>query len=487
MAVLPCTSEKILKWSDFILKTNSELNNHHLPYYNIHPRVPAIIKNLYNTVFSGSHTNKYSGCYERYIKGLYMVNQQSKPGLRDATEDVEQNFAPWPASSATQEMLADVDAMGQEPEIQLKASPLRLIFEAPDGNQYTWLKSKSYLGPSIAADDLENVKKTSCGDGTAQGTMVGWAPWMKRRAQVFCNDDFCNMHPYGTQYQTSDQQKLGVHQKDVKTTNSDLLSGNPNWLFNVVPDAPTWNMIEMDYTTEKRYDVSHCFNHIYVPENATFESWTTKVCNDPRGCLPLKFTTNPCIYDRGVLNSGAVGPLPLNHNITFPRGGTWDPMGASNDWGLPIPAYVFDDTVVTANEYVYPHAHWLQGDNFMANMISYGGMGWPPNPEVGRYTMCNETHGWYKDTWKSGNMAPTYMQNAQSDVYTWWQPFDTPGVWEAALMNAGRRRRDAPEPRNSSYTYSITPVIPFTTEELERLQAGRSAHTLRAVSNIFIF
>ena len=76
------------------------------------------------------------------------------------------------------------------------------------------------------------------------------------------------------------------------------------------------------------------------------------------------------------------------------------------------------------------------------------------------------------------------MKNGQSDVYTWWKPFDTPGgVWEAALMNAGRRRRDAPEPRNSSYI----PVIPFTTEELERLQAGRSAHTLRAVSNIFIY
>ena len=416
-----------------------------------------------------------------------MVNQQSKPGPRDQTEDVEQNFAPWPASGAPQEMLADIDAMGQEPEIQLKASPLRLIFEAPDGNQYTWLKSKSYLGPSIAADDLENVKKTSCGDGTSAGTMVGWAPWMKRRAQVFCNDDFCNMHPYGTQYQTSDQQKLTVGQKTQPTNNADLLSGNPNWLFNVVPDAPTWNMIEMDYTTDKRYDVSHCFNHIYVPENATFESWTTKACNDPRGCLPLKFTTNPCIYERDHMTSA--GPLPLNHNITFPRGGTWDPFGSTNVIGMPEGAYIYDDTVVSANEYVYPHAHWKNGDNFFLNVFSYGGSAWPPNPAVGTYTMCNETHGWYKDTWKSGNLAPTYG-NLQSDVFTSWGPFDTPGsLWEAALINAGRKRRDAPSDppthpsQNEGYS-SIAPVIPYTTEELERLQSGRSAHTLRAVSNI---
>lgn len=38
------------------------------------------------------------------------------------------------------------------------------------------------------------------------------------------------------------------------------------------------HMIEMDYTSEKRYDVSHCFNHVYVPENATYESWTNQVC-----------------------------------------------------------------------------------------------------------------------------------------------------------------------------------------------------------------
>ena len=100
--------------------------------------------------------------------------------------------------------------------------------------------------------------------------------------------------------------------------------------------------------------------------------------------------------------------------------------------------------------------------------------------------MCNETHGWYKDTWKSGNLAPTYG-NLQSDVFTSWGPFDTPGsLWEAALMNAGRRRRDAPtHPSQNDDGYSsIAPVIPYTTEELERLQSGRSAHTLRAVSNI---
>merc|ERR1712134_115803 len=236
------------------------------------------------------------------------------------------------------------------------------------------------------------------------------------------------MHPYGTQYQTSDQQKLTVGQKTQPTNNADLLSGNPNWLFNVVPDAPTWNMIEMDYTTDKRYDVSHCFNHIYVPENATFESWTTKVI------------------------------------------------------GMPEGAYIYDDTVVSANEYVYPHAHWKNGDNFFLNVFSYGGSAWPPNPAVGTYTMCNETHGWYKDTWKSGNLAPTYG-NLQSDVFTSWGPFDTPGsLWEATLMNAGRKRRDAPtHPSQTDDGYSsIAPVIPYTTEELERLQSGRSAHTLRA-------
>jgi len=173
----------------------------------------------------------------------------------------------------------------------------------------------------------------------------------------------------------------------------------------------------------------------------------------------------------------SAGPLPLNHNITFPRGGSWDPFGSTNTIGMPEGAYIYDDTVVSANEYVYPHAHWKNGDNFFLNVFSY-----LSNPAVGTYTMCNETHGWYKDTWKSGNLAPTYNGNLQSDVSHAWGPFDTPGsLWEAALMNAGRRRRDAPtHPSQNDDGYSsIAPVIPYTTEELERLQSGRSAHTLR--------
>jgi len=442
-----------MKHSSHFWQDVADLNAHHLPYYNMHPRVPAVVKNLYNEVFTGKHTNTYSGCYERYVKGLYMGNQVAKHGAKDANKErVQQNFAPFPATGATQEMMLDLDGDGQEPEIQLRAHPLRLIFLAPDGKQYTWLKSKAYLGPTLYADNLENVKKTACGDGTAAGTMVGWAPWMKRRAQVFCNDDFCNLHPYGTQLQGGDQRKTIMKAEGRR----------PNWLWNLAPDAPTWHMIEMDYTSEKRYDVSHCFNHVYVPENATYESWTNQVCTDPRGCLPVRLTTNPCIWDQEWMESNS-GPFPGNMNITLPRGGSWD--AATRTW-------TFDDTPGIATKWTYPRdTIGKTNNNFV--WASYG-------VGVHKWFNCDINNGWYNGTFKSGNTDPSPWQTFYD--FHWVQHFI--GAYDSRYTipdtNAGRKRREGDLdadafPRGEKPEDTRTAL---STEELER--SSRSSHTLRS-------
>ena len=61
-------------------------------------------------------------------------------------------------------------------------------------------------------------------------------------------------------------------EKRLVTTNfpASGFIGGPSLYLQQVQPRTTWRSFEMEYTTEKKTTTKHCYSHVYVPENATY-------------------------------------------------------------------------------------------------------------------------------------------------------------------------------------------------------------------------
>jgi len=295
-------------WSDI-----QELAERHLPYWMGHPKQAALYK-----VWADTMVNANLGSIGCWKESLYFSSRY---------------------------LGAFFNNLGLDPEIKNRALPVRLMVEDKEeyGKFWTWLKWKETGHPYLLAASAEDVKVTMCGNGqwtydetakkvsNSSGTCQGWSDWEVRQANIRC----------------------------YTTTGC--------FMFMDSFHHATWVSFKMEYTLEKKTNLTHCHQHIYVPENKTMEQWSKKVCTDPRGCLPILHVYNPCIHDfREEQMKGVSGPLPANTNITWPRGGTWDHN---------TKVFTFNDTAMLANKDVYP----------------YDSVNIPINEEY----LCSPTGGWY--------------------------------------------------------------------------------------------
>lgn len=74
--------------------------------------------------------------------------------------------------------------------------------------------------------------------------------------------------------------------------------------------------------------------------------WTQRACADTRGCVALKHTVNPCIYDNIGLESD-FDDIPAGTNISWPRAGSWN---------ATTRLFTFNDTALMATKDIYPFA-----------------------------------------------------------------------------------------------------------------------------------
>lgn len=118
----------------------------------------------------------------------------------------------------------------------LKSNPFRLLFES-GGQVYTWLKYKNRVGPITVADNPVDKGNTPMGNSTHW--MADWQPWEKR---LLIDNELASSSIGGPMLFTQE----GLPQT-------------------------TWRTFTMNYTTEKISTTKHCYSHVYVPENTTYD------------------------------------------------------------------------------------------------------------------------------------------------------------------------------------------------------------------------
>merc|ERR1719240_929516 len=239
----------------------------------------------------------------------------------------------------------------------LHAAPPRIIVEDDSNNMYTWLKFKSYDGPFDMSDDPTEQHLTSKGDGNPAHLTV---PMSDFRNQQCTSAAGCG---------------ATLEQSFFKLT--------------------------MEYTTNQTLDVSHCYGHIYVPENKTLDQWSTKACIDPRGCTPVNNLWNPCVEDfkqEKLMGTSYEINSTTDTKIRWPRGGSWDhttkTMTFSNDIYANANAYPYASiTLNLPQEYnCSADKGWFQGGYLETNfpgstqesMLEKGAFGGQVFPTPGR-------------------------------------------------------------------------------------------------------